>query len=246
MGNGPAHFQFRDTSSEIGTNQAEVETGLKKAFAGRLVAAMTRAGLSATEVSERSGIPKSSLSRYMKGDSTPKSEHLFPLSDAVEVDPRWLISGARQRRFGWALTEAGAADWIDIDEYDLRELTDDSPGSVISTTPFRKDWLNRTLGQSTGLWLARLPADLPARDLREGDLVFLRDVQPGEAQDGATYIVRVSGFLTVVRVDSLQDAGMPSIESNLADRRLGFRNIGYEDGKAVLVARVLGVPLKRL
>lgn len=219
---------------------------MKKSFAARLVAAMDKAKLSATDVCERSGIPKSSMSRYMKGESTPKSEHLFPLSDAVEVDPRWLISGLTQRRQGWALTDAGEADWIDIDEHDLRELTDESRGPIISTTPFRRDWLNRTLGQSTGLWLARLPADLPARDLREGDLVFLRDVQPGEAQDGAIYIVRVAGFLTVVRVDALQDVGMASVESNLADRRLAFRNIGFEEGQAALVARVLGAPLRRL
>lgn len=174
-----------------------------------------------------------------------RTEVAVKIARALGVDLEWLLTGQSAERRS-QLIEAGDADWIDVDEYDLRGLTDDSRGPVISTTPFRKDWLHWALGQSNGIWIARLPADLPARELREGDLVFLRDVQPGEAQDGATYIVRAFGFLTVVRLDGLQDAGMPSTESNIADRRLGFRNIGYEDGKAVLVARVLGVPLKRL
>jgi|GEM_PF-6099822 hypothetical protein len=174
-----------------------------------------------------------------------RTEVAFKIATALGIGLEWLLTGkSAERRAN--LISADDADWVDVEEYDLRELTDESRGPIISTSPFRKDWLNRTLGVSYGLWIAKLPADLPARDLREGDPVFLRDVQPGEAQDGATYIVRASGFLTVVRLDGLQDVGMPSIESNLADRRLAFRNIGYEEGKATLVARVLGVPFKRL
>lgn len=131
-------------------------------------------------------------------------------------------------------------------EHDLREMDDAQRGPVVSVTPFRRDWLNRTLGYSTGLWIARLPSDLPRFSLAEGDPVFLLDVPKGEEIDGAVYIVRVWGHLTVARLDSMLSASMSSIDSNLADRRIGFRDLGTEDGKAVLVARVLGAPLRKL
>ena len=191
-------------------------------------------------------MPKSTLSRYGKGESLPKSEHLFPLADALQVDPRWLLTGVSSAPAA-SLATVDNVEWVDVPEHDLRELTDETAGPTVATTPFRKDWLNRTFGRSSGLWLARLPADLPRYDLREGDLVFLCDLAPGEPpRDGAIYIVRVWGHLTVVRVDSMQDAQMSSVANNLEDRRLAFRNIGHEDGKATLVARVLGVPIKRL
>lgn len=137
------------------------------------------------------------------------------------------------------------ADWVHVPEYDLRELTDEDRGPVVSTTPFRRDMLNRALGQSTNVWLAKIPTDMPYYKLTEGDLVFMRDVADGEAQEGAIYVVRIHGFLTAVRLDALQDAVMEPIERNIHDRRLAFRHLGREDGKAVLVARVLGVPLKK-
>ncbi len=214
------------------------------AFAQRLRDQIEEIGLSPSEVARRAGISTSALSRYTNAQSFPNSEQLFPLCDVLVCDPRWLISGQRQA-VGF-LADAEEADWINIGEYDLRDLDHDARGLPKSTTPFRRDWLNRTLGQVSGLWLARLPADLPAVQLREGDLVFLQDVQSGEAQDGAIYIVRTWGHLTVARLDALQDTNRQPIESNLADRRIAFRHIGHDDGQAVLVARVLGVPLKRL
>lgn len=184
------------------------------------------------------------MARYWEGDRLPPADTLIALCDLLHVSPAWLIrGGAREAR---TLVDAVDADWVDIAEYDLRELTDEGRGPVVSTTPFRKDWLFRTLNQSSGLWLARLPADLPRYDLREGDMVFCRDVEPGEAQDGAVYLVRIWGHLTVARLDSMLGNRMNSVEGNLQDRALAPRDIGLDDGKAILVARVLGAPLRRL
>lgn len=184
------------------------------------------------------------MNDYWKGPKVANANYLFALADALDVSAEWLALGRGPRR--GRLLEVGEADWVDVAEHDLRELTDEDKGPVISVTPFRRDWLNRTLGQANGVWLGRLPLDLPQYDLREGDLVFLRDVQAGEEQDGAFYIGRLYGRLIAFRLDSSMDTSMAHAESNLGERRLAFRNIGAEDGKVILVARVLGVPLKRL
>ena len=166
------------------------------------------------------------------------------IATALGVSTDWLLKGSQ--RTGVGLADVNDADWIDLPEYDLRELSDESRGPVISTTPFRKDWLNRTLGQASGVWLTRLPADFPRLDLRVGDLVFVKDVPEGEALDGAIYIVRVWGHLTVVRLDSLHSDRATSADGSMEERRLSFSNIGRDDGKAILVARVLGIPVKRV
>lgn len=184
------------------------------------------------------------MSGYWKGERTIPSDKLFAIADALQCSARWLVSGVEG--IGAGLRSADDAEWVDVPEYDLRELTDEGPGPVVSTTPIRKDWLNRTLLQSKGLWLARLPADLPRLGLNQGDLVFLRDIEPGEVQDGAVYIVRVDHHLTVARIDTMLGNRMNSVEANLQDRAIAPRDIGVGDGKVELIARVLGAPLRRL
>lgn len=171
-----------------------------------------------------------------------RSDVALAIAKALNVSVDWLLGGAAPRTSA-AIADASSADWVEVPEYDLRELTDHSRGPIVSSTPIRKDWLNRTLGQSSGLWLGRLPADLARLDLREGDLVFVRDVELGEAQDGAIYIVRIWGHLTVARIEVIPSSA-GSREPD--DRVISLKDIGTDDGQAILVARVLGAPLRRL
>lgn len=230
----------RDNISRKRERQDQID---RAAFAARLKARIDELNTTELALSRATGIAKSSINRWANGESVPSSEQLFPLSDALGVSARWLLYGGAARSH---LTEAADAEWIEVPEHDLRELSDESRGPIVSTTPIRKDWLNRTLNQATGIWLGRLPADLPRYELREGDLIFLRDVEPGEAQDGATYIVRIWGHLTVARIDAMLMNRMNSAETNIQDRTLAPRDIGTDDGQAILVARVLGAPLRRL
>jgi hypothetical protein len=195
-------------------------------------------------LSAQTGIPATTLSNYVHR-GIASTDNALKLAQCFDVTVDWLLTGGVRGRTP-AVVSVEDSDWIDVPEHDLRELDDTQRGPVVSVTPFRRDWLNRTLGYSTGLWIARLPTDLPRFSLGEGDPVFLRELEPGEAQDGAIYIVRIWGHLTVARLDSLLSASMSPVESNLAERRIGFRDLGTEDGKAVLVARVLGAPLRKL
>lgn len=214
-------------------------------FAERLRLAIGQKGWKPADLIADSGVPKGRVYEYLKGPKEPTAAYLFALANSLGASAEWLATG-KTARSQTPLLDAADADWVPVPEYDLRELTDESRGAIVSRTPIRRDWLNRTFGQTSGLWLARLPADLPVYDLREGDLAIMRDTLPGEAQDGAIYVARIFGHLTVTRLDALQSASNSSIDTALRDRRLDFRHIGPEDGQAILVARVLGVPLKRL
>lgn len=169
-------------------------------FAARYISRVEALGLNDSQVSRLTGIPTSSLSRYRKGEGVPKAEHLFPLSDHLKCDARWLVSGVETPR---SLVAVEDAEWEDVPFFDLRNVTDTGKGEPQSWTPFRKDWLNRTLGTAFDLYLVRLPSDYHSRrgdrDLAEDDLVFVREITPAELADGHVVIWRREGGLKVAR-----------------------------------------------
>ena len=60
-------------------------------FKERLREAMTAKGVKAVELSEATGIPKSSISYYLSGTNVPKQDRIFLLAKALEVNEAWLL-----------------------------------------------------------------------------------------------------------------------------------------------------------
>ncbi len=149
------------------------------------------------------GIALSTLSDYvLKGIS--KAENAVKIADALDVSVDRLLTGRSPDRMPAApVADAADADWENVPFFDLRNVTDTGKGQPQSWTPFRKDWLNRTLGTSLELYLVRLLSDYRGRhgdrDLVEGDLVFVREITPAELIDGHVVIWRREGGLKVAR-----------------------------------------------
>lgn len=60
-------------------------------FAQRLREGLERQGMTQTELARRSGISKSSISRYLKGDWEGKQEAVYALAQALDVNEGWLM-----------------------------------------------------------------------------------------------------------------------------------------------------------
>ena len=60
-------------------------------FSNRLAQAMKIRQIKAVELSEKTGIPKSSLSEYLKGKYQAKPNGIHLLSKALNVDEYWLL-----------------------------------------------------------------------------------------------------------------------------------------------------------
>ena len=60
-------------------------------FSTRLRRIMNERGISQSELSRLSGIPKSALSQYMSGLFRPKQDRTLALDKALAVDPAWLL-----------------------------------------------------------------------------------------------------------------------------------------------------------
>ncbi|GEM_PF-924626 len=154
-------------------------------------------------LSRETGIPVSTLSdSVLKGIS--KADNAVKIAEAFKVSVDHLLTGRPVEKFAAAPVAAiDDAEWEDVPLFDLRNITDTGKGEPQSWTPFRKDWLNRSLGTSFDLYLVRLLSDyrsrLGDRDLAEGDLVFVREITPGELVDGHVVIWRREGGLKVAR-----------------------------------------------
>lgn len=64
-----------------------------KAFKERLEEAMQIRKISASKLAEKSGLSKSSISRYLSGDYSAGRKNIFLLAKALNVDEGWLMGG---------------------------------------------------------------------------------------------------------------------------------------------------------
>lgn len=205
-------------ASVVGSNKMdhtneELDGQAPSAFGERLRVRASEVGLGMAELGRAAGVKKQSMSGYWNGERLCGSDKLFSLSDALRVNARWLISGTGPKT-GGDLVSVEDADWVDIPFFDLRNVTDTGKGEAQSWTPFRKDWLNRTLGTAFDLYLVRLLSDyrsrLGDRDLSEGDLVFVREITPAELAEGHIVIWRREGGIVTARYSMIrrgQDEG---------------------------------------
>lgn len=172
-------------------------------FKDRLAAAMDDKSWGNKDLSEASGVPAKRISDYLRTGKVPSAEYLFPIAEALDVPAEWLALNRRPKLSASPVSSIDDAEWESVPFFDLRNVTDTGKGKAQSWTPFRKDWLNRTLGTSFDLYLVRLLSDYQSRngdrDLSEGDLVFVREITPGELADGHVVIWRREGGLTVAR-----------------------------------------------
>ena len=62
-------------------------------FQYRLQKSLAASGMTASELSEKSGISKANISNYINGAYIPKSDKCYLLAEALHVDPGWLMTG---------------------------------------------------------------------------------------------------------------------------------------------------------
>jgi len=64
---------------------------MEENFSIRLQKAMNIRNIKAIELSEKTGIPKSSLSEYIKGKYEAKQKGIYKLAKALDVSEGWLM-----------------------------------------------------------------------------------------------------------------------------------------------------------
>lgn len=177
------------------------------------------------------------MARYWDGTRLPPSDTLITLSETLGVSPAWLIRGGD--RGAGLLVAANDADWVSVDEFDLRNLSDHGKGAAISRTVIRRDWLYLALGDSAGLWIARLLSAEHSLGLPAGAAIFCKDHSVGEAPvEGQHYIFRVNGGVVLGRF-SFRGTG-PAIGDRIGEAVVTPADLLDGDHQHFIVAHVLG------
>lgn len=87
----------------------------------RLKKALDESGMTLTELANKSGIGKGSISKYLHGTVIPKQSAIGELARALHVSPAWLL--------GFNVTEDGRAVEAQLD---LDALTDENRLRVLA------------------------------------------------------------------------------------------------------------------
>lgn len=189
-------------------------------------------GFTSAALAKKLGITRGTMARYWDGERLPPAPLLFDIAHLVGADAYWLVWG-RNNPDRVQLRSADDADWVEVPEYALLEIDEQGKMDPISSTKFRRDWLYSSLGENSGLWIARLPAPYDALTLGTGTPLFCKDHRPGERMiHGAYYLFRVNGGIVMARF-ALRDDGSE-------EHTVLSRDLGNEEDQYQVVARVVG------
>lgn len=63
----------------------------KQSCSERIRIALNQSGMTQTELSRKTGIPKSAISQYIKGSFEPKQDRIYLIAKALNVSEAWLM-----------------------------------------------------------------------------------------------------------------------------------------------------------
>lgn len=97
--------------------------GIVDTFANRLNTAMRIRNIKASELSEITGISKSSLSEYINGKYEAKQDGVYLLAKALNVNEAWLMGlDVPMERNDFRMASYNGVDTEGLDEDDIQEI----------------------------------------------------------------------------------------------------------------------------
>lgn len=166
----------------------------------RLKEAMSYRGIQPKELSDKTGIPLSSISQYMSGFTKPKSDRIYLLAQALDVQKAWLMGFdvEMERKKSTSIVHRNFDNIypIDLHRYPVAgEIAcgepiyadEDRESYVMSGTAIHADFCLRAKGDSM-------------KDARiyDGDIVFIRKDE--ELINGEIYAIAIGDEATLKRV----------------------------------------------
>lgn len=171
-------------------------------FGDRLRQAMGKAEMNATELSEKTGISKSTISRYLSGGYIAKQRNLLKLSLALHVEPKFLFPDAAQ----------------ELDE-NLKVYRIPIVGKVVAGTPIDAienitDYIRVTnpAAADGSYYALHVTGASMEPEMREGDLVIVH--KQDYFDSGDICIVLVNGNEATVKKVIKNDQGLTLIGFN--------------------------------
>ena len=100
-------------------------------FSKRLRTAIDMRGISQTELAKKTGISKSSISHYLKGDWEGKQDAVYALALALNVSEAWLMGFDTKMERGNNLTAPQSTDDMDEINQIFASLSPDNRAKLV-------------------------------------------------------------------------------------------------------------------
>lgn len=144
------------------------------------------------KLSERSGLSRAVIGKYLRGKSEPSRDRLVKLADAGGISVRWLATGegemcpegdsyVRVPRYSFSAASGGGL-----------QMTSEQ---IVNHLAFKAEWVKETLrADPKSLIQVEAAGDSMAPTILSDDLLLLEATDPPFKQDGVYAILRPTGL----------------------------------------------------
>lgn len=166
-------------------------------FAQRLRVAFEVWGGNQAELSRATNISRQRINEYLAGPKVPAAATLFPLADALGVQPRWLVRGEGPM----SIPKPGIDDgMIHLPHYELSRISTDGLGEPDDTIAVPPELLMRSIGTTRDLFVTDMPSDALPEIARAGETIVCQKFK-APLGDGKFYVFLFDGQPVVRRVE---------------------------------------------
>lgn len=171
----------------------------------RLIQILREKNITPKELSEKTGIPKSSISQYMSGYAKPKQDRIYLISKALDINPTWLL--------GYDVN-------INI-EKQTEDIGIKIPilGTVIAGIPVTAvediigyEEISEKMARCGDYFALEIKGDSMEPKMSKGDIVIVK--QQNTVENGQIAIVLVNGDEATVKKVRFRDNGIELIAFN--------------------------------
>lgn len=171
----------------------------------RLIQILREKNITPKELSEKTGIPKSSISQYMSGYAKPKQDRIYLISKALDINPTWLL--------GYDVN-------INI-EKQTEDIGIKIPilGTVIAGIPVTAvediigyEEISKKMARCGDYFALEIKGDSMEPKMSKGDIVIVK--QQNTVENGQIAIVLVNGDEATVKKVRFRDNGIELIAFN--------------------------------
>lgn len=211
----------------------------------RLREAMRLADMKAIELSDLSGIPKSSISQYLSGYATPKSDRIYTMSRILNVNPVWLMGYNVPIKAEKPTNSKSDKSETTTDEtFKRKGVKIPVLGEVAAGVPLEAiediidyEEITEEMAQTGEFFGLKIKGDSMYPRICDGDVVIVR--QQNSCDTGDVVVVLVNGEAATVKKIRKQKDGIMLIPFNTSFEPMFFSNEEIQDLPVNVIGKVI-------
>lgn len=168
-----------------------------------------RGDMQQSELANRLGIHKNTISNYEKGDRFPDSNVLLKILELFqEINPAWLLTGDLPKRRSDQCPQSFVTFPQQGTKIKAKSKFLNEGKQISDVISFKAEWLENDLNVPYhDLTLLIVQGDNMSPTLNDGDLTLI-DLRASRLEDGAIYVIEFDDALLVKRVQKKLDASI--------------------------------------